>query len=440
MTSKKNKIVVNNEEEGDAEVLIKKSDRSQLLEDKQEKVKEHIDEFYKNPKFSSIDRPSLGSFKWLKFLILVIVFGFLAGLSGTIFIFNQKKIDLPGGITISIEDFFPIPEEKEEKNNQITVVAEDYLQDLERNISSGLLRIFLAKDVINQPAPGFLEQIYAPWQVLGTGVMLNEKGWLVTTVDLKEDEKYVVLDKNNEIFPVEEFKSEKENKVNFLKISHPRPIIFNLGQASDLFPGARVLIFDKFKNLHLTEVSNARARRIYQTSDLVRSTDYFSDYLRLNRDVSILSFPNGLIFDQKGDLIGLVSNESLVPAWHLGKIKHYLDQEENVQRAYLGIDYLNIEEAPGLLNPYFQNLTYGAIVYGDPSEGSPADLAGIKNADVIIKVDQIILGGEQELTYLVQDKLPGEEINLVVLRNEEEIEFNIFLEERKAEAELEIEN
>jgi hypothetical protein len=202
MSSKKNKIVVNVAEKENEEVKVKKSERSQFLDDKQSETREHIDEFYNNPKYSSIDRPVVKPFSWLKFLIIAIIFGFLAGLAGSVFIFRQKKIDLPGGLTISVEEFFPVSEEEEGKSEQITIMAEDYIQKLEENISAGLFRIFLAKDVVDaQASLGFLEQIYAPWQILGIGAMISEEGWLVTAADLKEGEIYVVLDKNNEISP-----------------------------------------------------------------------------------------------------------------------------------------------------------------------------------------------------------------------------------------------
>ncbi len=191
------------------------------------------------------------------------------------------------------------------------------------------------------------------------------------------------------------------------------------------------MIFDKFRNLYSVKISNPTATTVYETGDLVRSADNFSDYLHLDKETSILSFPNGLLFNPEGYLLGLVSNDKIISAWHLPNCLNYISEKGKMTRLHLGIDYIEVEEASGLLNPYFKDLTYGVIIYGAPLSGSPADKAGLKNADVIIKVDGLILGSEQNLTYLVQEKFPGDQINLTVFRQEKEIEFNIILEEKE---------
>ncbi len=434
MPAKKKKIVINIEEKENVDgVNIKKSSRSQSLEKHQHTVNDHVDEFYNSQKFSSMDRPQNKSLGWAGVLVIAIIFGLIAGFASTVFILQRQKIEFPFGIKIDIGRFSSNQEQKMTEEKNITITSEDYLTGLRTELQNKVVRIFPAKIVSEQTALGFLEQIYAPWQTLGLGAVLSSDGWLMTTVDLIEGQNYVALDQNNKILPIEQIILDPISKVNFLKITAQDLPVIALAKTKEALPFAKVIIFDKFRNLHLTEVSNPTATIVYETEDLVRSADKFSDYLRLNKETSILSFPNGLLFNAKGSLLGLVSNDKIVPVWHIPNCLDHILEKGKIRRLYLGIDYIRSEEAPGLLNNYFKDLTYGVIVYGPPLSDSPADRSGIKNADIIIKADGIILGPEQNLTYLVQEKFPGDQINLTVLRQGEEMEFNIVLEERLEE-------
>ena len=131
-------------------------------------------------------------------------------------------------------------------------------------------------------------------------------------------------------------------------------------------------------------------------------------------------------------MIGMILQKKVIPSWQLNPlIQQVLSGQEDIIHPFLGIDYLRLEQAPGLTSSRFKGLTKGAIVYGPPNENSPALKAGIKNADVIIKIDDIVLSQDQDLTYLIQNKTPGQEIEITVLRDEQEKIFNVVLEELK---------
>ena len=430
--SEKKKIVINVEEKENVDgVNIKKSSRSQSLEKHQHKVSDHIDDFYNKKEFNSINKPQSKGLGWGGVLIIAIIFGLIAGFASTIFILQHQEMELPFGIKIDIGEFSSNQGEKVIEEKNITITSEDYLINLRAELQDKIVRIFPAKIVSPDTSLSFLEQIYAPWQTLGLGVILSSDGWLMTTVDLKEGESYVALSGNNKILSIEQVISDPISNVNFLKVTDQDLPFITLAKVKEALPGTTVVIFDKFRNLYSVKISNPTATTVYETGDLVRSADNFSDYLHLDKETSILSFPNGLLFNPEGYLLGLVSNDKIISAWHLPNCLNYISEKGKMTRLHLGIDYIEVEEASGLLNPYFKDLTYGVIVYGAPLSGGPADKAGLKNADVIIKVDGLILGSEQNLTYLVQEKFPGDQINLTVLRQGKEIEFNIILEENE---------
>ncbi|MCG2686760.1 S1C family serine protease [Candidatus Parcubacteria bacterium] len=330
--------------------------------------------------------------------------------------------------TIDLTRFFPTRELKTITEKNITVLAETRMSEVVEGLSSKTARIFKAKQGEDL---GFLDQIYADWQTIGNGIFISNDGWLITGAIFEPEIDYVVIDGENKIWEIKKIITDSLTKVSFCKIEGDGFAKAEFGERDEVTQGQQVFVLDKLKNFHLTEINQPQAKNIYKTEDLVYSTDYFSHTLRLDFETSITAFPQGLIFGLNEKMIGIIIilQEKVIPSW---QIKPLIDQvlsgQENIIRPFLGIDYLRLEQAPGLTSPRFKELNKGAIVYGPPNENSPALKAGIKNADVIIKIDDIVLNQDQDLTYLVQSKAPGDEIKLTVLREDQEMIFKVVLE------------
>ncbi|MBU4369329.1 S1C family serine protease, partial [Patescibacteria group bacterium] len=363
---------------------------------------------------------------WLM-IIWSVVFGLIAGTVASLFILTHETIKVPfKQDPIDLTRFFPTRELKTIIEKNITVLAETRTSEVIKDLSSKTARIFKAKQGEDL---GFLDQIYAPWQTEGVGLFISEDGWLITGAIFEPEIDYVVIDGENKIWSIKKIITDSFTKISFCKIEGSGFAKIELGEKDEVKSGQQVFILDKLKNFHLTEINQPQAKNIYKTEDLVYSTDYFSHTLRLDFETSITAFPQGLIFGLNEKMIGIILQEKVIPSW---QIKPLIDQvlsgQENIVRPFLGIDYLRLEQAPGLTSPRFKELNKGAIVYGPPNENSPALKAGIKNADVIIKIDDIVLNQDQDLTYLIQSKAPGDEIKLTVLREDQEMIFKVVLE------------
>jgi len=68
---------------------------------------------------------------------------------------------------------------------------------------------------------------------------------------------------------------------------------------------------------------------------------------------------------------------------------------------------------------------------GDVRPGTPAEKAGIKPGDVIVKMGDKEIKNIYDYTYALGDYNPGDEVEIVVLRNGERISFKVKFEERK---------
>ena len=64
------------------------------------------------------------------------------------------------------------------------------------------------------------------------------------------------------------------------------------------------------------------------------------------------------------------------------------------------------------------------------SEDSPASEAGLETGDVVISVDESTTDGVAGVIAAVRDREPGDEVEVVVVRDGEEQRFSIVLAER----------
>lgn len=140
-------------------------------------------------------------------------------------------------------------------------------------------------------------------------------------------------------------------------------------------------------------------------------------------------FKNALVFDIAGDFVGWVDNNlqaqanyAFMPAWNSLLINGRASFPE------LGLNYFNLSFIKAL-NVKSDN---GAWLYKTTTSpavivGSPADLAGLKENDVIIRVDNQSLDNSTDLSNLLTSYLPGDTITIGYLRDGVEQETDIKL-------------
>ena len=428
---KESKKVNVSDDLGEEDIIIKKSKRLSPKKENSRRVENEVSKFYNNKEYDHLQKP-VPQKKGLVWLIIVwsVVFGLISGTVASLFVLTHETIKVPfKQDPINLTRFFPTRELKTITEKNITVLAETRMSEVIKDINLKTGRIFKAKQEENL---SFLDQIYASWQINGLGLFISEDGWLITGAIFEPQVDYVVIDGENKIWPIKKIITDSLTKISFCKIEGNGFAEIELGEKDKVSQGQQVFVLDESEKVYLTEISQIYAKDINKTEDLVYSTDRFVHTFLLGFETSVRDFPQALIFGLNGEMIGMILQKKVIPSWQLNPlIQQVLSGQEDIIHPFLGIDYLRLEQAPGLTSSRFKGLTKGAIVYGPPNENSPALKAGIKNADVIIKIDDIVLSQDQDLTYLIQNKTPGQEIEITVLRDEQEKIFNVVLEELK---------
>lgn len=99
------------------------------------------------------------------------------------------------------------------------------------------------------------------------------------------------------------------------------------------------------------------------------------------------------------------------------------------ERAYLGVRYINLTDA--IAQQLGLDINQGALVYSargnavEPS--SPADKAGIRQRDVITKVEGVSITRSSNLSSVLSKFKPGQTIEIIIVRDNQEIKLSTTL-------------
>ena len=102
-----------------------------------------------------------------------------------------------------------------------------------------------------------------------------------------------------------------------------------------------------------------------------------------------------------------------------------------IQKAYLGVQFVAI--TPDIRAELNLSERNGALVKSGTSgqsaviSGGPADKAGIREGDIITKVDDRVVGEQGGLGSLIAEFLPGEKVTLTIIRDGKTQEVSVTL-------------
>jgi serine protease Do len=98
-----------------------------------------------------------------------------------------------------------------------------------------------------------------------------------------------------------------------------------------------------------------------------------------------------------------------------------------VIRGYLGVNYQEVDRRMAKWSQL--ESTQGALINGI-APGSPAMRAGIKNGDIVLKVDGKLVKNAAELPFIIGRYRPGEKAEFTIVREKEKIELNVTIGSR----------
>lgn len=269
----------------------------------------------------------------------------------------------------------------------------------------------------------------------GSGVILSADGYIVTNNHVVKDAQSIEVITNNQ---KQSYKAtivgiDPSTDLALLKINGKNLPHITMGNSDLVDIGEWVIAVGNPFNLTSTVTAgivSAKGRNINIVNNQFPIESFIQTDAAINPGNS-----GGALVDLNGKLIGIntaiASNTGsyngygfAIPVNIVAKVVKDLIEFKEVQRGYTGMDIKDIDA--DLAQKLNINNNLGVYVSGTLAEG-PADNAGIRSGDVIIKVNTKEIDSKAIFDEQIAYRRPGESVLLKVIRNGKEMDFNLKL-------------
>jgi serine protease Do len=266
-----------------------------------------------------------------------------------------------------------------------------------------------------------------PQKGMGSGFIINQEGYVLTNehVVRKADKIKVTLSDGRE-FTGEVIGSDVTSDMAIVKIQADHLPTVTLGNSDKLRVGEIVIAIGNPYGLQQTVtmgVVSAKGRSIPAGTGGHIYRNFIQTDTAINPGNS-----GGPLLNIKGEVVGI--NTAIIPyaqgigfAIPINIAKRNIDDLINlgkVRRSWLGV---YIQEVTPEIAEQFDLTEAKGVLVGDVIEDSPAEEAGIKRGDVIVKVNDKEVNSPEELQDKIRSIEIGEKANVEVVRDGKKISF-----------------
>lgn len=268
----------------------------------------------------------------------------------------------------------------------------------------------------------------------GSGVIISPDGYIVTNnhVIAKADQLEITLN-NNKSHKAEVIGADADSDIALLKIEVEEPLPYlAFGNSDNTKIGEWVLAVGNPFNLTSTVTAgivSAKAR------SLGRNQSFIQTDAAVNPGNS-----GGALVNTNGDLIGIntaitsqtgsyIGYSFAVPSNIARKVVEDLMEFGNVQKGLLGISAANTA-APEAIKRGLNEID--GVYISRIAEDSGAEKAGLKEGDIIKRVDNVRIRKFAELTGYLSSKRPNDVVAVVVDRDGKHLTKNVTLTKQQA--------
>ncbi len=273
----------------------------------------------------------------------------------------------------------------------------------------------------------------------GTGFIISEDGYIVTNNHVIEGaDKIEVRINNKEKYPARLVGKDAATDLALLKVDVKQRLTpLALGDSEKVRVGEWVMAIGDPLNFDKTVTVGVVSAKDRSGLTADAATRSFENYIQTD---AAINFGNsgGPLLNVNGEVIG-INTAIFRPAQNIGfavpintlkSILPQLREKGKVVRGFLGINIVNVDSdraaAFGLKSQD------GAFVESVEA-GKPAEKAGVRPGDTIIRVDNVPVKDTRDLIGYVSSKAPGSRVQLTVVREGKEMTLTGTLAERKDE-------
>ena len=291
----------------------------------------------------------------------------------------------------------------------------------------------------NIPTPR--EQRNVPQTGIGSGVIINREGHVITNYHVIENAKKIKVKLNdNEEYRADVIGRDPQTDIAVIKLDLnekllPAEYVAELGDSDELKPGDYAIAIGNPIGLERTitvGIISALGRHglpMPENSDL-RFQNFIQTDAQINPGNS-----GGALCDINGRVVGINNMYTYqyaaigfaIPINLAKSVVNKLIESGEVRRGFVGIQGSDIDkdmqEAMNLPNNQ-------GVLINEVLKGSPADKAGLKHGDIIVELDSKKIENFQDFLFRIAEHTPGDMVNLNILRESKNKSVSMELADR----------
>lgn len=327
---------------------------------------------------------------------------------------------------------------------QVVLQESSAIIDVVKKVSPSVVSITATSNVPSFFGFGSSQQTGA-----GTGIILSEDGLILTNKHVASDANadYSVFTSDGKEYKNAKLVSQDPtNDIAFLRISAKGLKPAEIGDSSNLEVGQQVVAIGnalgQFQNTATHGIISGLGRPIVAGGGS-ESPESLQDLIQTDAAINPGN-SGGPLVNMTGQVIGLNTAiagnaQNIGFSIPINDVKPAIDSVKTtgkVVRPYLGVRYVAITKEFASANNL--PVTNGAYVSGDQSNpaivpGSPAEKAGLKDGDIITKINGQAIDQSHSVSSLIGQHKVGDKVTLTILRSGKEQSIDATLEEAPAQ-------
>lgn len=279
-----------------------------------------------------------------------------------------------------------------------------------------------------------------PQSSSGSGVIIAADGYIVTNNHVIDGADEVEVTFNNKrTVTAKVVGKDASFDLAVLKVEEKNLPFLSYGNSDDVKLGEWVLAVGYPLNLEATVTAgivSAKYRNI-GINQRVAGANAIESFIQTDAAVNPGN-SGGALVNASGELIGINSAIAsptgsyagysyAIPANLVKKVVNDMVEFGNVQRAYLGVNFIDGKTATKEIRAQYNLDNIQGVVVANVVDESGASKAGLKEGDVIKSIDDNPIRTGTELQERIAGKRPGEKVNLLLERNGKEFTQSVTL-------------